>query len=107
MSAVSPARSPPRFTVTPATCSLAMARMLGLWRSEQQTWTAGLLGTPVLADALASLEGRIVERKTVGSHSVMFVEVVDMVVRHDGDGLIYFDRNFHRLARVASTPALC
>ena len=76
-------------------------------RFEQQTWTAGLLGTPVLADALASLEGRIVERKTVGSHSVMFVEVVDMVVRHDGDGLIYFDRNFHRLARVASTPALC
>jgi flavin reductase (NADH) len=76
-------------------------------RFEQQTWTAGLLGTPVLADALASLEGRIVERKTVGSHSVMFVEVVDRVVRHDGDGLIYFDRNFHRLARVASTPALC
>jgi len=76
-------------------------------RFEQQTWTAGLLGTPVLADALASLEGRIVERKTVGSHSVMFVEIADMVVRHDGDGLIYFDRNFHRLARVASTPALC
>ena len=76
-------------------------------RFDQQTWTAGLLGTPVLADALASLEGRIVERKTVGSHSVMFVEVVDMVVRHDGDGLIYFDRNFHRLARVTSTPALC
>ncbi|CAH2776221.1 MAG: 4-hydroxyphenylacetate 3-monooxygenase, reductase component (EC [uncultured Caballeronia sp.] len=73
-------------------------------RFEQQTWTAGLLGTLVLADALASLEGRIVERKTVGVHSVMFVEVADMVVRYDGDGLIYFDRDFHRVARA---PVAC
>ena len=76
-------------------------------RFEQQAWTAGLLGTPVLTDALASLEGRIVERKTVGSHSVMFVEIAGMVVRHDGDGLIYFDRDFHRLARVERAPAAC
>ena len=74
-------------------------------RFEQQTWTAGRLGLPVLADALASLEGRIVDTKTVGSHSVMFVEVADIVVRGDGDSLIYFGRHFHRLARTA--PALC
>jgi len=37
----------------------------------------------------------------------MFVEVADMVVRHDGNGLIYFDRDFHRLARVARTAAVC
>ena len=74
-------------------------------RFEQQTWTAGRLGLPVLADALASLEGRIVDTKTVGSHSVMFVEVADIVVRGDGDSLIYFGRHFHRLARTA--PELC
>jgi flavin reductase (NADH) len=74
-------------------------------RFEQQAWTAGRLGLPVLSDALASLEGRIVDTKTVGSHSVMFVEVADIVVRGDGDSLIYFGRHFHRLARTA--PALC
>jgi flavin reductase (NADH) len=35
----------------------------------------------------------------------MFVEVDDIVVRGDGDSLIYFGRHFHRLARTA--PALC
>jgi flavin reductase (NADH) len=68
-------------------------------RFEQHAWLEGRLGMPVLTDALASLEGRIVDRKTVGSHSVMFVEVADIVVRNDGDGLIYFDRNFHRIER--------
>ncbi len=68
-------------------------------RFDQHAWVAGRLGMPVLTDALASLEGRIVDKKDVGSHSVMFVEVGDVVVRSGGDGLIYFDRNFHRLAK--------
>jgi flavin reductase (NADH) len=36
-------------------------------------WDDGLAGVPVLRDALASIQGRIVELKEVGSHSVMFV----------------------------------
>ncbi len=70
-------------------------------RFEQRAWVEGRLGMPVLADALASIEGRIVDKKTVGSHSVMFVEVGDVVVRSGGDGLIYFDRNFHRITKGA------
>ncbi|MBB5499930.1 hypothetical protein HDG37_004150 [Paraburkholderia sp. MM5384-R2] len=35
----------------------------------------------------------------VGSHSVMFVETTQIRVRADGDSLIYFDRNFHRVPR--------
>ncbi|MDH6151602.1 hypothetical protein OKW46_005592 [Paraburkholderia sp. WSM4179] len=49
--------------------------------------------------ALASLQGKIVEAKEVGSHSVMFVETTQIRVRTDGDRLIYFDRNFHRVPR--------
>ncbi|WP_429347803.1 flavin reductase [Paraburkholderia sp. Clong3] len=49
--------------------------------------------------ALASLQGKIVEAKEVGSHSVMFVETTQIRVRADGDSLIYFDRNFHRVPR--------
>jgi flavin reductase (NADH) len=47
----------------------------------------GESSVPVLRGALASLQGRIVEAKDVGSHSVMFVEPVKIKVRNDGDSL--------------------
>lgn len=62
-------------------------------------WDDGATGVPVLRDALASIQGRIVEMKEVGSHSVMFVEATQIRVRGDGDGLIYFNRTFHRIRR--------
>jgi len=64
-------------------------------------WDDGSAGVPVLRDALTSIEGTIVELKEVGSHSVMFVEATQIRVRTDGDGLVYFDRNFHRIKRPA------
>ncbi|BAN25422.1 4-hydroxyphenylacetate 3-monooxygenase reductase subunit [Caballeronia insecticola] len=72
-------------------------------RFSLPVWEAGANGVPVLRDALASLQGNIVEAKEVGSHSVMFVEATAIRVRGDGDGLIYFDRNFHRVPRVCAT----
>ncbi|AIO34523.1 flavin reductase [Burkholderia pseudomultivorans] len=63
----------------------------------------GALQLPVLDDAIASLEGCIVDSKKVGSHSVLFVQVEHIGLREDGDGLVYFGRQFHRLAR-ASAP---
>lgn len=65
-------------------------------------WDEGRQRVPVLRDALASLQGEIVDLKEVGSHSVMFVKTTCISVRGDGDGLIYFDRNFHRVKRVAA-----
>jgi flavin reductase (NADH) len=62
-------------------------------------WDDGTQGVPVLRDALTSIQGTIVDLKEVGSHSVMFVEATQIRVRADGDGLIYFDRNFHRIKR--------
>jgi flavin reductase (NADH) len=35
----------------------------------------------------------------------MFVEASRIRVRTDGDGLIYFDRNFHRIKRVVEAVA--
>ena len=60
------------------------------------------LGVPVLDDAIASLEGSIVDSKTVGSHSVIFVQIESIATRDDGDGLVYFGRQFHQLAREAA-----
>jgi len=72
-------------------------------RFSLPVWDEGVNGVPVLRDALASLQGTIVEAKEVGSHSVMFVEATAIRVRDDGDSLIYFDRNFHRVPRVCAT----
>lgn len=79
-------------------------------RFTRHAWTPGHCDVPVLSHAIANLEGTIVELKSVGSHSVMFVRIDDISVRSDGDGLIYFARQFHRLARpaaAASASAQC
>ncbi|KTT12191.1 MFS transporter [Pseudomonas oryzihabitans] len=65
-------------------------------------WQAGASGLPVLGEALASLEGRIVDVKDVGSHSVLFVEVEHIHVGEHREGLTYFGRTFHRLERFAA-----
>jgi flavin reductase (NADH) len=62
-------------------------------------WETGYSSVPVLSGAIASLEGLIVDIKTVGSHSVMFVQIDHISMRADCDGLIYFGRQFHRLTR--------
>jgi flavin reductase (NADH) len=72
-------------------------------RFQLPVWDEGENGVPVLRGALASLQGTIVEAKDVGSHSVMFVETIKIKVRNDGDSLIYFDRNFHRVPRAWKT----
>jgi len=70
-------------------------------------WGIGISSVPVLSDAIANLEGSIVDVKTVGSHSVMFVRIDHISMREDGDGLVYFGRQFHRLARPeGTTPSL-
>lgn len=75
-------------------------------RFEHCGWTAGSSAVPVLADAIARLEGRIVDSKAVGSHSVLFVRIDHISMREDGDGLIYFGRQFHRLERPGiATPS--
>jgi flavin reductase (NADH) len=66
-----------------------------IWRHD------GALEQPVLADALVTLEGRILEFKEVGSHSVMFVELAEVRVNERKDSLIYFNRLFHKVKRTA------
>lgn len=56
---------------------------------------------PMLSDALVKLQGRIKEFKEVGSHSVMFVELDDIRVSEEKDSLIYFNRLFHKVKRMA------
>src|SRR5450830_239453 len=70
-------------------------------RFSWDIWEQGPLQQPVLRGALVKLQGRIKEFKEVGSHSVMFVELSDIQVSEEKDSLIYFNRLFHKVKRMA------
>ena len=65
-------------------------------RFEQGSWTTLASGAPVLEGAAASFDGRITEIVDVGTHSVMFVEVL-AAASHDRPVLMYMGRAYHQL----------
>lgn len=71
-------------------------------RFEWPIWDEGAHGVPVLRTALLQLQGRIVDAKEVGTHSVFFVEVETIGNLSEGDSLVYFSREFHNLRRQGS-----
>ncbi|MEC7760625.1 MAG: flavin reductase [Pseudomonadota bacterium] len=61
-------------------------------------WTTAATGAPVLTDALAAFDGRITSRQQVGTHTVMFVEIDEiMLPDRQTHGLMWFGRDFHHL----------
>jgi flavin reductase len=61
------------------------------------SWTHLATRAPVLIDAAASLDCRIAQVAEVGTHSVLFCEVEDIAIAPQPEGLIYFNRLYHRL----------
>lgn len=53
-------------------------------------------GAPVLADAVAAFDCRIVQVQDVGTHGIFICEVASIAMG-EGEGLIYLNRAFHRL----------
>lgn len=75
-------------------------------RFARCAWTPGEHGVPVLAEAVASLEGTVCESKEMGSHSVLFVRIAriaHIASGAEGDSLVYFRRRFHALSHGALT----
>ena len=64
-------------------------------------WGQGVTGLPVLADAAAVFECRLVEHVAASSHSILIGEVE--ALRHDpaAAALVYHDRAYHAVARSA------
>ena len=64
-------------------------------------WTVGATGMPILGDAAAILECRLVEAIPAGTHSILIGEVE--IVRDDkrAGALVHHDRSYHRLDRSA------
>jgi flavin reductase len=58
-------------------------------------WGSKATGSPVLEDAAVSFDCRIDRRVDVGTHEVLFCEVLAIQVGGVAHGLIYFDRRYH------------
>jgi flavin reductase (DIM6/NTAB) family NADH-FMN oxidoreductase RutF len=57
----------------------------------------GVLGVPLLDDAIATLECRVVSQFPGGDHSIFVGEVLSAAARDDTQPLLYFRRNYHQL----------
>lgn len=66
-------------------------------RFVQGRWGTLVSGAPILDDALVGIDCRIVSTSEVGSHIVLFAEVLAVAAGADHQPLIYFDRRYHSL----------
>ena len=69
-------------------------------RAERFTgasWRLRPDATPVLDDALAAFDCRVVERFSHATHVIFFARPEQVLVG-EGDPMVHFDRGFHRLA---------
>ena len=73
-------------------------------RFQPELWTTGVLGVPLLQDALAILECNVVDCLDGTTHSLFVCEVVSIQVspRQTPQPLLYFDRSFARLVGLSS-----
>lgn len=71
-------------------------------RFAQGGWTTRATGAPVLDDAVAAFDCRIINREVIGTHSVFFCQVEDIALTEgDASGLMWFGRQFHHLPQIA------
>lgn len=65
-------------------------------RFKWDIWQESDNRQPVLKQAVSALQGEIIDCRTIGTHSVFFVELTDIQVKTD-DALVYFARQFKPL----------
>lgn len=60
-------------------------------------WGALVTGAPVLEGALVAFDCRVLEVSRMGSHDILYAEVLAIQQGEARSGLIYFQRAYHRL----------
>ncbi|MND73620.1 FMN reductase (NADH) RutF [compost metagenome] len=55
-------------------------------------------GAPLLDEALVSFDCRIAQAHEVGSHTIFYCEILDLKIGESQEGLVYFNRAYHRLS---------
>jgi flavin reductase len=58
-------------------------------------------GAPLLDEALVSFDCRIAQAHEVGSHTIFYCEILDLKIGASQEGLVYFNRAYHRLSNVS------
>lgn len=87
-------------TVGPSHQELAMAfgGRTGMEdRFAAAEWTTGASGAPILSGAVVSFDCRVSKRAVVGSHEVIFAEIIGITQTSGQPALAYFGRRFHEL----------
>ena len=64
---------------------------------SEGTWLTAVTGAPLLEGAVSAFDCRVVEVFSCGGHSLFLGRVVSMVI-NEGEGLLYGDGYFRRLA---------
>lgn len=73
----------------------------GAARFTDSHWTHGATGSPILRDALAAFDCRLMHDLLIGSHRVFVGEVAGLRQAEGGAPLIYVDRDYARASRAA------
>lgn len=66
-------------------------------RFAKAKWLKLATGAPVLADAMAAFDCRLIEAKQVATHVILIGEVEAIHVGPNGAALMYFERAFKAL----------
>jgi len=66
-------------------------------RFTETDWTVGATGAPILSEAVVSFDARVSHRHVVGTHEVIFAEVVGVKLEPGAAASAYFGRKFHEL----------
>ncbi|MNM47941.1 FMN reductase (NADH) RutF [compost metagenome] len=66
-------------------------------RFASTLWTVLESGAPVMQEALVNFDCRIAQVHEVGSHSIFYCEIQDIRQGGADDGLVYFNRAYHRV----------
>jgi len=66
-------------------------------RFASASWSVLESGAPLLDEALVSFDCRIAQAHEVGSHTIFYCEVLGIRNGESQEGLVYFNRAYHRL----------
>jgi flavin reductase len=70
-------------------------------RFDSRTWTKLATGSPVLLDALASFDCRVVKKLAHGTHTIFLGQVQQVLFGKKGKPLLYADGQYAKLASLA------
>lgn len=68
-------------------------------RFSAARWSTLVTGAPILHGAIVSFDCQISQLVSVGTHDILFCQVVALARNDDGHGLAYFDRRYHALLK--------